>query len=547
MAKYSKRYSNTRVTRNRDLYINNTENIRRTKIEEYLIWYIGDSDELLNHFTKSRIIEQAEEPIYNRNKRDYFWTAVSEEEGVKRSHSGIPRAIVETIVNAIGSPNITSENPELNKRLKEIIDENDLLTILNQEQTPMTLVTGHGAFKINIEPELSNKPIITYYDARNVKFETKTRRIIKVRFYDYFTENNKAYCLVDCRYRENGNSIITYKLYELPYKDAPEFEIEENEISLESLEQTKDLKDIQFTGVDEMLAVPCVFFKDQIHDEYGRSIFTGKVDLFDDLDQALSQSANVVRKSTPVEYYPMDLIETKSTGERKPPTRYDRTYVNFPSGRSGEGDITSQIQTTQPNLNFSQYDQEAVSILNMILTGVLSPATMGIDLAKKDNADAQREKEKITIMTRNNIILKQKRILQKLIKLTLMVEDYINNPQVAKFENYTDISVDFDEFSNPTFENQLSVLGSALQSGSISIDRYIELLWNDTLSEQEKQKEKEYVEAFMNKGMTDPFGQPLPGEQGPVSPDLAAQLGLGEPAPEEAEPDETLPQAPIKQ
>jgi hypothetical protein len=546
MAKYSKRYSNTRVTRNRDLYINNTENIRRSKTEEYLIWYIGDSDELLNHFTKSRIIEQAEEPIYNRNKRDYFWTAVSEEEGVKRSHSGIPRAIVETLVNAIGSPNITAENPELDKRIKDIVDENDLLTILNQEQTPMTLVTGHGAFKINIDPELSNKPIITYYDARNVKFETKTRRIIKVKFYDYFTEDNKAYCLVDCRYRENGNSIITYKLYELPYKDAPEFEIEENEISLESLEQTKDLKDIQFTGVDEMLAVPCVFFKDQIHDEYGRSIFTGKVDLFDDLDQALSQSANVVRKSTPVEYYPMDLIETKSTGERKPPTRYDRTYVNFPSGRSGEGDITSQIQTTQPNLNFSQYDQEAVSILNMILTGVLSPATMGIDLAKKDNADAQREKEKVTIMTRNNIILKQKRIIQKLVKLTLMVEDYINNPQVAKFENYTDISVDFDEFSNPTFENQLSVLGSALQSGSISIDRYIELLWSDTLSEQEKQKEKEYVEGFMNKGMTDPFGQPLPGGEGPVSPDLAAQLGLGQPAPEAAEPDETLPQPEIK-
>jgi hypothetical protein len=546
MAKYSKRYSNTRVTRNRDLYINNTENIRRSKTEEYLIWYIGDSDELLNHFTKSRIIEQAEEPIYNRNKRDYFWTAVSEEEGVKRSHSGIPRAIVETLVNAIGSPNISSENEQLNQRVKDIIDENDLLTILNQEQTPMTLVTGHGAFKITIDPELSNKPIVTYYDARNVKFETKTRRIVKVKFYDYFTEDNKAYCLVDCRYRENGNSVITYKLYELPYKDAPEFEIEENEISLESLEQTKDLKDIQFTGVDEMLAVPCVFFKDQIHDEYGRSIFTGKVDLFDDLDQALSQSANVVRKSTPVEYYPMDLIETKSTGERKPPTRYDRTYVNFPSGRSGEGDITSQIQTTQPNLNFSQYDQEAVSILNMILTGVLSPATMGIDLAKKDNADAQREKEKVTIMTRNNIILKQKRILQKLVKLTLMVEDYINNPQVAKFENYTDISVDFDEFSNPTFENQLSVLGSALQSGSISIDRYIELLWSDTLSEQEKQKEKEYVEGFMNKGMTDPFGQPLPGGEAPVSPDLAAQLGLGEPAPEAAEPDETLPQPEIK-
>jgi hypothetical protein len=544
MAKYSKRYSNSRVTRNRDLYINNTENIRKNKIEEYLIWYVGDSDELLNHFTKSRIIEQAEEPIYNRNKRDYFWTAVSEEEGVKRSHSGIPRAIVETLVNAIGSPNLTSNDKVLDQRIKDIIEENDLLTILNQEQTPMTLVTGHGAFKINIDPELSNKPIITYYDARNVKFELKTRRIIKVKFYDYFTENNKAYCLVDCRYKENGNSVITYKLYELPYKDAQEFEYEDNEISLESLEQTKDLKDIQFTGVNEMLAVPCVFFKDQINEQYGRSIFTGKVDLFDDLDQALSQSANVVRKSTPVEYYPMDLIETKSTGERKPPTRYDRTYINFPSGRSGEGDITSQIQTTQPNLNFSQYDQEAVSILNMILTGVLSPATMGIDLAKKDNADAQREKEKVTVMTRNNIILKQKRILQKLLQLTLMVEDYINNPQVAEFPTYSDISVDFDEFSNPSFENQLSTLGSALQAGNISVDRYIEMLWGESLSEQEKQKEKEYVEAFMNKGMTDPFGQPLQGG-GPVSPDLAAQLGI-EQEPEQPEPDETIPQLPIE-
>jgi hypothetical protein len=392
---------------------------------------------------------------------------------------------------------------------------------------PMTLVTGHGAFKINIDPDLSNKPIITYYDARNVKFETKTRRIVKVKFYDYFTENNKAYCLVDCRYRENGNSIITYKLYELPYKDAPEFEFEDQEVSLETLEQTKDLKDIQFTGVNEMLAVPCIFFKDQIHEEYGRSIYTGKVDLFDDLDQAISQSANAVRKSTPVEYYPMDLIETRNNGERRPPERYDRTYINFPSGRSGEGDITSQIQTTQPNLNFNQYGQEAVTILSMILTGVLSPATMGIDVAKKDNADAQREKEKITIMTRNNVILKQKRILNKLVQLTLMVEDYINNPQVTEFQNYTDISVDFDEFANPSFENQLSALGSALQSGNISVDRYIELLWGDSLSDQEKAKEREYVENFMNQGMTDPFGQPLDNAGGPISPDLAAQLGLG--------------------
>ena len=62
-------------------------------------------------------------------------------------------------------------------------------------------------------------------------------------------------------------------------------------------------------------------------------------------------------------------------------------------------------------LNFEQYSTEAISIVSMILNGVLSPATMGMMLLK-DNSTHNEKKEKVTIMTRNNIIAKSKIIAE---------------------------------------------------------------------------------------------------------------------------------------
>ena len=81
-----------------------------------------------------------------------------------------------------------------------------------------------------------------------------------------------------------------------------------------------------------------------------------------------------------------------------------RNNVKKDTAPNGDGITDGTIQTTQPQLNFDQYSNDAQNKLGFILTGLLSQATMGIDIAKKDNADAQREKEKVTIMTRNNII-----------------------------------------------------------------------------------------------------------------------------------------------
>ena len=141
----------------------------------------------------------------------------------------------------------------------------------------------------------------------------------------------------------------------------------------------------------------------------------------------------------------------------------------------------------------SQYNANAKAKLDFILTRLLRPATLGIDIAKKDNADAQREKEKITIMTRNNIIDRQERILKQLFSLCLDVKQYLDSGNMPKDQNY-EISIKFDEFANPSFESELEILGNAWTVGCISTDKYVELLWKDSISEEEKAKEKQWLD-----------------------------------------------------
>jgi hypothetical protein len=83
-----------------------------------------------------------------------------------------------------------------------------------------------------------------------------------------------------------------------------------------------------------------------------------------------------------------------------------------------------------------------------------------------------------------------------------MMEDYMVNPMLPAYNTY-DVGVDFDEFANPSFENQIGILSNALMTGALSIDRYVDLLWGDSLDEQGKQAEKAYIEAFMGRSQVE--------------------------------------------
>lgn len=473
-------------------FICDEDNIKEQNLKAYKVWLVGDSDELLNFYTGQELYGNYSEPIYNRNKRNYFWAKSSNEANIKRVHSGIPNAIVTTLVNAIGVSNDTVNGaPVLQQRMDRIKEKNDFECLITQQQMPLTLAEGWGAFKINFDKELSDTVLIQYYEAQDVEYVYKKGVLIGIIYKDYYHYKNRNYVLFETRRIQNGNSIIEHELFRLEKNN------EVTPVELSAIPELEGLKNVVLPNYKKILGVPSKFFFDPLNKNYGKSIFAGKLDLFDDLDQILSQDSQTVRVSTPVEYYPVDLLERTKNGQPILPKLYNRQFVAKETAPNGDGTVDGTIQTTQPALNFEQYSTNAKAKLDFILTGILSPATMGIDIAKKDNADAQREKEKVTIMTRNNIIDRQTKIVKELLSICLAVQEFLDTGTVT-VQDY-DISVKFNEFANPSFENELQVLGPAWSNGQISTKKYVELLWGDKISEEEKIVEVAWLDAQREK------------------------------------------------
>lgn len=492
----------------RTTFINDNEKLGRMKLKEYDVWYDGDGDELLNFYTRENYMGFNYEPFYMRNKKNYFWAISSTEAQIKRTHSGQPRNIVDTLVNIMPFPLISAG--EDTKKLQAVVRESGLEQVYKDEQLPLTLVEGWGCWKINWDKDVSDYPSVEYVSAENVDFIYKNGKIIGIVFKNYYTSDKKRYLLLETRsieWKPNSAAaegsegervlVITNELYELPMNmAATDDDTPLKKVDLKTVPELESVEErIEIGPFDKLFAVPCVLLGNTSRQwGYGRSIFTGKIDLFDDLDQALSQSSNAVRLSTPIEYIDEEYLERDKNGLPKKPKAYDRKYVMMKGQKNGDGVSTGQpVQITQPSVEFSRYSDHAVQILLQILNGILSPATLGIDIAKKDNAAAQREKEKVTIFTRNALINGEERILRSLMEQMLMAKEFMDTGAVS-VHTY-DISVKFNEFADDSFENKLEALGKAYDMEEISTDMYLNKLYGDTLSEEERAAEKEFLES----------------------------------------------------
>ena len=363
-------------------FISNDDNLKVDEIQANKVWYLGDGNELLNFYTERQAISFAKNPIYNRNKRNYFWSLSAEECNIKRVHSGIPNMIITTLTNVIGMPDIKAEGWD------EIDKENDFKHKLTQQARPLTLAAGYGAWKVNFNTALSDQPLWEYYDGEYVEYIYKAGLLIGIIFKSYYQKENKNYVLLETRYKAGGNSYITYEMFRLEKSDEV---VPVDKIIFPEL---GDLEDVMIPNYNNILAVPSRYFYDPLNPKYGRSIYAGKLDLFDMLDEIWSQASQTNRVSTPVEYYNPDALDRSINGSIGTPNLYNRQFVQKSGVPDGEGNLSDDIVTTQPDLNFDKYGMLAKDVLDYILTGVLSPASFGIDVSRKDNADAQREKEK---------------------------------------------------------------------------------------------------------------------------------------------------------
>lgn len=480
-------------------FVNDISEIKKNRLREYNVWYSGDGDELLNFYTRTQSIEYNYDPLYNRNKKSYFWAVSATESDIKRTHSGQPRNIVDTLVNIIGLPKCgvgdvsdTSASllSDVSKRLSKILSDNNFDKVLLQRLRPKTLVEGWNAWKINYDKKFRDTPILLTYNAGAVDFVFKANQLVAIMYRDFYTdEKGNNYCLIETRRNGCHKLTIEKELFKLTQSEVM------IPVKLTEVEQLRDtIPVLEIDNYDGFLGGPFIYYEDTSEELYGRSIFTGKIDLFDDLDQCLSQSANTVRRSTTHEYFnSLYLEKDQHTGMPIMPRDFDRKYVMFRGMTNGDGlagGITP-VQVTQPNVHFDQYEMEAQALLIQIINGIMSPATLGIDIAKKDNAEAQREKEKVTIFTRNTIIREEEKYIRAMCNELLMADELMNTGKIT-CHNY-DVFVKYDEFADSSFESKLEVLTTAYNNGIMSPELFIETLYKDSLSKEAKKKELDYI------------------------------------------------------
>ena len=166
-------------------FITNDEEVKQSELKANRIWFVGNGDELLNFYTEKDVKGFADNPIYNRNKRNYFWSLSATECDIKRVHSGIPHAIIETITNIVGMPTITEKSGVWDK----IAEENDFTNKLTQQARPLTLAEGYGAWKVNFDKNLSDLPILEYFDGEFVEYIYKQGILFGIAFKSFYKDS----------------------------------------------------------------------------------------------------------------------------------------------------------------------------------------------------------------------------------------------------------------------------------------------------------------------------------------------------------------------
>ena len=126
------------------------------------------------------------------------------------------------------------------------------------------------------------------------------------------------------------------------------------------------------------------------------------------------------------------------------------------------------------------------------MQGVISPSTIGIDVKKLDNAEAQREKEKTTLYTRQRLVGLLSKTLPKLVAAALNAQAMIVRGEKPVADNL-EIKAKFGEYANPSFESQVETVSKARTGGVMSIRTAVDEMYGDSKDEKWKDEEERRI------------------------------------------------------
>ncbi len=424
------------------------------------IWYRADSNEI------EQMYMQAAEFA---DKYKFWASKCTPGMEMRKIHTGLPALIVKVLSSLVladmndfefeaeDQKNVWSEiekNNKFRKRLEKILRE--------------VLYIGDGAWKITLNTQKSNYPILQWYPGDRIEILYDGDTVYEIIFKTPYKENDKQYVL----HEHYGYGYIKNKLYK-----------GDQEIELKTLKRTENITDWSFDN-NLMLAVFFKVYESTKFEGRGGSIYDGKHDSFDAYDEAWSQWMDALRAGRARTYVPESFIpRNPETGQLLKPNAFDNRFIAGENNMAENG--KNQISTEQPLIPHESYLASYITALDLCLQGIISPSTLGIDTKKLDNAEAQREKEKTTLYTRNAIVEAMQETLPELINTC------VNAYYVAMEQTVTEVKVEipFGEYANPSFESQVETVSKAKTGGVMSIEASVEELYGDTKDEKWKEQE----------------------------------------------------------
>lgn len=463
------------------------------------IWYRGDPAELEQFFKQS---------AYYDVDKARFWASVPYRK-VRKIHSAIVSIVVDRFKDIVVSDldeisfGEEGEKQPIKDQWEEIAEDNDFAETLGAAVEGV-LSSADGAFKISIDG-INKYPIIEFYEADAVEFIRRSGRLHEVIFYTKYEKGSKEYRLEE----SYGKGYVNYRL----------LDNSGGEVELSTIEETAGLGNATFDG-DFIMAVPLIIFTSNKWKGRGKALFDTKTDNLDALDEVISQWLDAVRMGRVKRYIPEDMIpRDPQTGVLIDANPFDNDYIAIGATRKEEG--ASKIEVSQPQISYEAYVGSYASFLDLVLQGIISPSTLGIDLKKTDNAESQREKEKITLHTRNKIINTLNKVIPELASTVMKVYDLMYGATAGEYE----ASVKFGEYASPDFDSTVDTVGKAKNFAIMSTEKAIDEMYGNTMTDDEKAEEVKRIKE----------------EQGIMTadePSIAGMDGFAQPSAEEAPPKE---------
>ena len=449
----------------------------QTNVLRNRLWYRGDPSEL-----EQFAIQTASDAV----SKGRFWAAVATGGlRIRKIHSGLPAMVAGTLADIVIAD---FDGIELNAGGDdwEAIAEDNSFDKLLGESVVEALVAGDGAYKVTIDPDVSEHPIIEFYSGEQVDYKRQRGRLQEVLFYTDYRHKDDDYRLEETF----GRGYVRARLLNKYGKEVP----------LTTVPETAKLAPVVTYVGDWIMAVPMQFFKSPKWPGRGKSIFDSKNDEFDALDEIISQWVDAIRAGRVQKYIPQDLVpKNPKTGEFEQPNPFMNQFLKI-GGRLAE-DADEKIQVVQPLILYEAFVESYASALDMCLQGIVSPSSLGIDLKKRDNAEAQREKEKTTLYTRGKLIEVLNTVLPQLVDVTLKVHDTMQGRSAG---TYT-ATPEFGEYASPSFDETIESVGKAKTFGIMSLETAIDQLYGDSWTDEQKAEEVKRLKEDGSMGVEEPM------------------------------------------